>query len=211
MLVPNLRAVKPTAFYREERTRFFGRERVAHEVSRNGINIKRMPLNMHVSSAELVEVYIDNLRQFTGYKIINDEVVFDDYVDGYVHIIIDMTLVDKGLKWLKLQFNELIDHTDTAETTYTTDRRPGLPHIKTKVRPVVMVQPRIGFCRPDTQHDALLYCPYFGMYGRDAITYALVTDGGQMSEFRCINIRVRDPNYIPPVRGAYWLIGLVPI
>jgi hypothetical protein len=38
------------------------------------------------------------------------------------------------------------------------------------------------------------------MFGRDSVTFAIKTDMGQLSDYRCIDIRVRDPNYIPEIR-----------
>ena len=199
--IPNLRNVKPAIQYRNERCRIFGRERIANETSRSVHNAKVIPVGMKVECAEMLEVYKNNLRLLEGYTVNGDTVVFPEFQEGEFTFVMDTTVIDPGEKFLRISFKELIDHKSTTDAAYTTDRRTTTPDIKTRVTPVVMIRPTIGWCRPDTYGESLLYCPLFGMYGRDAITYALRTDGGQLSEFRCINIRVLDPNYVPDVRG----------
>lgn len=198
--LPNLRAVKPAIQYRNERSRIVGRERVAHELNRTLTNATVHDLNVPVLCADLVEVYKNRLRMLDGYSFDGSKIIFKERQTGDFTFIVDTLAVDEGERWLKLNFKEFIDHKTAVETAYTTDRRQGLPDVKTRTTPVVMIQPTIGFCRPSTYGESLLFCPFMGMYGRDTITYALRTDAGQLSEFRCINIRVLDPNYVPPIQ-----------
>lgn len=198
-ITPNLRAIKPLTKYMEKRVRMYGRQRFANTLTRNSSNQKTITLWWTPYSSELVEIYFNDIRMIDGYTIEGNLITFTDILNGKIDIIDDRVFPDMKEKWLILSIKNLLHGTDLDNTSFGTDRRPEY-QIAQHCRPVAMTQGAIGFCRPGIDTDTLIYCSYYGMYGRDTITYAIKTDMGQYSDYRCIDIRVRDPNYIPTIR-----------
>lgn len=196
---PNMRLVKPLSKYMEKRVRMFGRSRGANVFQRKSNNQKTIVLGWVPQSKDNLEIYLDLHRILDGWTLVGNTVTFDVAKNGDLQILEDVTFADEGLKWLEIPFDNLIQANDFNSAAYGTDRRNG-PQVATFLRPVVMAQPGIGFCRMNADNTKLLYCSYAGMYGRDSITYALLTDAGQLSDVRCIDVRVRNPNYIPTMR-----------
>lgn len=198
---PNLRFVKPLSKYMQLRIRMFGRQRFAKTYSVTGSNLNSVTLPFTPWSAQTLEIYLDSVRVLSGYNVNGAVVSFTPPLAGRLEFVDDDELVDTGLKWLPVPLPNLLQSNDTQNTAYGTDRREG-QQIATHAQPVCITQGALGFARPSPDNEQLLYCPYYGMYGRDSITYAIKTDLGQLSDFRCIDIRVRDPNYIPTMRLA---------
>lgn len=198
---PNLRFVKPLSKYMQLRIRMYGRQRFANTYSVTGANLNIVTLPFTPGSPETLEIYLDSVRVIGGYNVNGREVRFTPPLAGRMDFVDDDVVVDMGQKWLPVPLPNLLQSNDTQNTAYGTDRRAG-QQIATHAQPVCITQGAIGFCRPSPDNDQLLYCPYYGMYGRDSITYAIKTDLGQLSDFRCIDIRVRDPSYIPTMRLA---------
>lgn len=196
---PNLRAVKPLSKYMELKVRMIGRQRLALEHEVVGNNQVNVALPFTPDAPENLEVYLDNVRMIGGYTINKSTVTFSPAKSGRLTFISDTVLVDPGLKWLEVPIQNLIQSDDFSTTAYGTDRREQ-HQIATFTKPLCISQGGIGFARPNADNSKLLYCSLYGRYGRDTITYALMTDAGQLSDYRCIDIRVRDPNYIPPIR-----------
>jgi hypothetical protein len=198
---PNLRFVKPLSKYMQLRIRMFGRQRFANTYSVSGANLNTVTLPFTPGTPETLEIYLDSVRVLSGYNVNGKVVTFAPPLAGKLDFVDDDVFVDMGLKWLSVPLPNLLQSNDTQNTAYGTDRRAG-QQIATHAKPVCITQGALGFARPSPDGEQLLYCPYYGMYGRDSITYAIKTDLGQLSDFRCIDIRVRDPNYIPTLRLA---------
>ena len=198
-LTPNLRLIKPLSRYMELRIRMYGRQRIARSFESNRSNQSSVVLPFTPYSPDKVEVYLDEVRMVGGYTIAGKTVTFTPTVSGKLLFIEDDDFPNMNDKWLVIPTPSLLHSDDTKEAGYGTDRRTG-PLIATKAKPICITQGVLGFCRPSADGDQLLYCPYYGIYGRDSITYAIKSDLGQLSDYRCIDIRVRDPNYIPTVR-----------
>jgi len=198
---PNLRFVKPLSKYMELRIRMFGRQRFAKTFNTQGSNINQVVLPFAPDNPSSLEIYNDSIRVVDGYQVNGTTVKFDAPLKGRLEFVEDDQFPDMNEKWLVIPANNLLHSDDTTLTAYGTDRREG-PQVATHAKPICITQGAIGFCRPNADGDQLIYCPYYGMYGRDSVTYAIKTDMGQLSDFRCIDIRVRDPNYIPTMRMA---------
>ena len=198
-LSPNMRNVKPLTTYMEKRIRMIGRQRMARDVTMSSNNQKTITLAWTPSAKELLEIYHNGTRVLDGWSLKGNVITFDTPLNGTVQIIDDTELIDPFLKWLKLPITNLLHSNDFDKTSYGTDRRAG-PQIAVHAQPVAITQPAIGFVRPSPNNEELWYSSYYGMFGRDSVTYAIRTDNGQMSDYRCIDIRVRDPNYIPVMR-----------
>jgi hypothetical protein len=198
---PNLRFVKPLSKYMALRIRMYGRQRFAKNYTVTGANLNTVTLPFTPNSPHTLELYLDSVRVLSGYNVNGNVVSFTPPLAGKLECVDDDVFVDLNEKWLTVPLPNLLQSNDTANTAYGTDRREG-QQVATKAHPVCITQGAIGFCRPSPDGEQLLYCPYYGMYGRDSITYAIKTDLGQLSDFLCIDIRVRDPNYIPTLRLA---------
>src|SRR5690606_31473216 len=201
-LVPNLRLVKPLSKYRNERARIFGRERVADQHTQTSNNTREINLPFTPICAEWVEIYHNDMRLLGGYELKGRRIIFDEPMDGQFFVVCDRELPDESQEWLEIDFERLLYSDDYEQTSYGTDRREG-PRIATVANPIIITQPSIGFCRLSQNRDKILYCPKAGLYGRDSITYALRTDLGQLSEYRCIDIKVRNPNHVPELRVRF--------
>lgn len=200
-ITPNLRNIKPLSKYMALRIRMFGRQRFAKTFSQSGSNMTLITLPFTPASAELLEIYHDGIRMLEGYTVSGNKVTFSKSVMGKLEFVDDDVFADMSEKWLQIPANNLLHYDNTSESAYGTDRRDG-QNVAVHAKPVCITQGAIGFCRPSNDGESLLYCSYYGMYGRDSVTYAIKTDLGQLSDFRCIDIRVRDPNYIPTMRLA---------
>uniref|UniRef100_A0AB39CE03 Virion structural protein n=1 Tax=Pseudomonas phage HRDY3 TaxID=3236930 RepID=A0AB39CE03_9VIRU len=198
---PNLRFVKPLSRYMELRIRMFGRQRFAKTYSTQGSNVSQATMPFTVTNPSALEIYNDGIRVLDGYVVNGNVVSFGSPKKGKLDFVEDDQFPDMNEKWLVIPTNNLLQSNDTSSTAYGTDRRAG-QQVATHAKPVCITQGAIGFCRPSADGEQLLYCPYYGIYGRDSVTYAIKTDMGQLSDFRCIDIRVRDPNYIPTMRLA---------
>lgn len=198
---PNLRFVKPLSKYMALRIRMYGRQRFAKSYTVTGANLNTVTLPFTPNSPETLEIYLDSVRVLSGYNVNGAVIKFTPPLAGKLECIDDDVFVDMHDKWLTVPLPNLLQSNDTSNTAYGTDRREG-QQVATHARPVCITQGAIGFARPSPDGEQLLYCPYYGMYGRDSITYAIKTDLGQLSDFRCIDIRVRDPAYIPTLRLA---------
>lgn len=198
-ITPNLRNVKPSSKYMEKRIRMFGRSRLANEYSKTGSNQRTLVLPWVPTSKDLLEIYHDNIRMLDGWSLNGSVVTFTKAMNGTLSAIDDSILIDTSLKWLKINVKNLLHYTDLDNTGYGTDRREG-QHVAVHTHPIAITQGGIGFVRPSPDNEELWYSSFYGMFGRDSITYAIMTDSGQLSDYRCIDIRVRDPNYIPPIR-----------
>lgn len=198
-LSPNMRNVKPLTKYMEKRIRMIGRQRMARDVTMSSNNQKTITLAWTPPSKELLEIYHNGTRVVGGWSLKGNVITFDSPLNGKIQIIDDTELIDPNLKWLKLPINNLLQSNDFDNTSYGTDRREG-PQIAVHAQPIAITQPAIGFVRPSPSNEELWYSSYYGMFGRDSVTYAILTDNGQLSDYRCIDIRVRDPNYIPEIR-----------
>lgn len=198
---PNLRFVKPLSKYMALRTRFFGRQRFAKTYNTTGSNIPSVTLPFTPDNPSMLEIYNDGKRVLEGYSVNGPVVSFSPPMKGKLEFVEDDQFPNMNEKWLVVPVNNLLHSNDTSATAYGTDRREG-QQVATHAKPVCITQGAIGFCRPSADGDQLLYCPYYGIYGRDSVTYAIKTDMGQYSDYRCIDIRVRDPNYIPTIRLA---------
>ena len=198
-ITPNLRNVKPSSKYMEKRTRLIGRSRLAYEYERSANNQKTIVLSWVPASKDLLEIYVDGIRMLDGWTIKGSTVTFTKPTNGNVKIIEDSQVVDTSAKWLKIDIKNLLYGNDYDYTGYGTDRREG-PLVAVHARPIAITQPGLGYVRPSPDNEELWYCSNYGMFGRDSVTYAIITDGGQLSDYRCIDIRVRDPNYIPEIR-----------
>lgn len=196
---PNLRALKPLSKYMELRVRMIGRQRLALEHTTNGFNQVTVQLPFTPDSAEMLEIYLDDIRVIGGYTINKNVVTFSPAKSGRLTFVSDTQLVDPNLKWLEIPALNLIQSNDFSNAAYGTDRREQ-HQVATFTRAIAITQGGLGFARPNEDNSKLLFCSYYGRYGRDTITYALLTDAGQLSDYRCIDIRVRNPNYIPPIR-----------
>ncbi|MND37647.1 hypothetical protein D3C80_283380 [compost metagenome] len=198
-LTPNLRLIKPLSRYMELRIRMYGRQRIARSFESNRSNQSSVVLPFTPYSPANVEIYLDGVRMVGGYTIAGNTVTFVPTVSGKLTFTEDDDFPNMNDKWLVVPTPALLHSEDTKESGYGTDRRIG-PLVATKAKPICITQGVLGFCRPSADGDQLLYCPYYGIYGRDSITYAIKSDLGQLSDYRCIDIRVRDPSYIPTVR-----------
>lgn len=198
---PNLRFVKPLSKYMALRIRMYGRQRFAKTYSTTGANLNTVTLPFMPNSPETLEIYLDSVRVLSGYNVNGTVVKFTPPLAGKLEFVDDDVFVDLNEKWLSIPLPNLLQSDDTLSTAYGTDRRTG-QQIAVHARPICITQGALGFARPSSDGEQLLYCPYYGMYGRDSITYAIKTDLGQLSDFRCIDIRVRDPAYIPTLRLA---------
>lgn len=198
-ITPNLRNVKPSSKYMEKRIRMIGRSRLANEYSRSGSNQRTAVLSWVPASKDLLEVYHDGIRMLDGWSLKGSTITFTTPMNGTISVIDDTQLVDPSLKWLKIPVKNLLHSTDYDNTGYGTDRREG-QQVAVHAHPIAITQGGIGYARPSPDNEELWYASLYGMFGRDSITYAIQTDSGQLSDYRCIDIRVRDPNYIPPIR-----------
>lgn len=198
-ITPNLRFVKPLTKYTEKRIRMFGRQRFADTYTKTGSNQKVIVLPWTPDSADNLEIYLDSVRLIDNYTVSGATVTLNTAMNGRLDFVSDKVFPDMGEKWLVLPIENLLHSDDTDNTAYGTDRREG-PQVATHAKPICITQGAIGFCRPGADNDTLLYCSYYGMFGRDSVTFAIKTDMGQLSDYRCIDIRVRDPNYIPEIR-----------
>lgn len=198
---PNLRFVKPLSKYMALRIRMYGRQRFAKNYTVTGSNLNTVTLPFTPNSPETLELYLDGIRVLDGYNVNGAVIKFTPPLAGKLECIDDDVFVDMNDKWLSVPLPNLLQSNDTQSTAYGTDRREG-QQVATHAHPVCITQGAIGFARPSPDSEQLLYCPYYGMYGRDSITYAIKTDLGQLSDFRCIDIRVRDPAFIPTMRMA---------
>lgn len=208
---PNLRALKPLSKYLEKRVRMNGRQRLANEQSTSGNNIRRVKLSFVPFGSETLEIYHDGSRLFDGWRILGPqydpisqttsiaEVEFDPAINGRLDFIDDTTWIDYSQKWLQVDIVNLLHPDDLANTAFGTDRREE-HNVATFCTPVVITQGGIGFCRLSDDRKSLLYSSYYGHFGRDSITYAIRADNGQLSDYRCIDIRVRNPNFVPEMR-----------
>jgi len=200
-ITPNLRNIKPLSKYMALRIRMYGRQRFARTFSQSGSNMSLITLPFVPNSAELLEVYHDGIRMVDGYTVSGQKVTFTKPILGKLEFIDDDQFVDMSEKWLTIPATNLLHYDNTDQSAYGTDRRDG-QKVAVHAKPICITQGAIGFCRPSHDGESLLYCSYYGMYGRDSVTYAIRTDLGQLSDYRCIDIRVRDPNYIPTMRLA---------
>lgn len=198
-ITPNLRNVKPASKYMEKRVRMLGRGRLANEFNRSGSNIRSLALSWVPASKDLLEVYHNGIRMLDGWTLSGSNVNFTRALNGTFKVIDDTQLIDPGEKWLKIDIKNLLHYDDLDFTSYGTDRREG-QHVAVHCRPVAITQGGIGYVRPSPDNQELWYSSNYGLFGRDSITYAIQADNGQLSDYRCIDIRVRDPNYIPTIR-----------
>lgn len=198
-ITPNLRNVKPASKYMEKRVRMLGRGRMANEFNRTGSNVRSLALSWVPASKDLLEVYHDGIRMLDGWTLSGSTVNFTRALNGTFKVIDDTLLIDPGEKWLKIDVKNLLHFDDLDFTSYGTDRRAG-QNVAVHCRPVAITQGGIGYVRPSPDNQELWYSSYYGLFGRDSITYAILADNGQLSDYRCIDIRVRDPNYIPTIR-----------
>lgn len=196
---PNLRFIKPLSKYMALRIRMYGRQRFAKNYTVTGSNLNTVTLPFTPGSPDTLEIYLDSVRVLDGYNVNGAVVKFTPPKAGKLEFIDDDVFVDMNDKWLTVPLLNLLFSNDTNNTAYGTDRREG-QQVAQHAKPICITQGAIGFCRPSPDGEQLLYCPFYGMYGRDSITYAIKTDLGQLSDFRCIDIRVRDPSYIPTLR-----------
>jgi hypothetical protein len=196
---PNLRAVKPLSKYMDLKVRMIGRQRLALEYEVSGNNQVNVSLPFTPDAPENLEIYLDDVRVVGGYTINKSVVTFTAPKNGRLFFISDTQLVDPGLKWLEIPTQNLIQSDDFSVTAYGTDRTEQ-HQVATFTKPICISQGGLGFCRPSADNSKLLFSSLYGRFGRDTITYALMTDAGQLSDYRCIDIRIRDPNYIPPIR-----------
>lgn len=193
-LNPNLRLVKPIAKTLSIECNIRGHQRNAFERNVFGNSISTLTLPWTPTSAELVEVYANGRRMLSGYTISGRTVTLNPAIKGRVDFICDpLDPIANGQEWCEIPINNLIFGTSLVDAEENaTDRRPG-PNIATYCRPVVIVRPDVGFCRESLYRDSLLYAPPRGYNGMDAITYVILTDFGQLSEPKCININVKAP------------------
>lgn len=201
LITPNLRVVKPLTVYTRKRIKMYGRNRPADIYEQAASGQATVTLPFTPDSAELLEVYNNSIRLVDGYLVSGKTVTFNPPITGTLKFISDTAIPDMGEKWLYFDIKNLLHYDDLDNTAFGTDRREG-PLIATHHKPICITQGALGYMRPSPNPDVLLYCPYYGMYGRDSVTYAIQGDTGQLSDFRCIEIRVRDPNFIPVCRFA---------
>lgn len=196
---PNLRAVKPLSAHMDKKIRMQGRQRLALEHTVTGNNQLVVQLPFTPDTTENLEVYLDGVRVVGGYTVNKSVVTFSKPQNGTLLFVSDSQLVDTGLKWLEIDPQNLLQSNDFTRTAYGTDRRPD-HQVAVYSRPIIITQGGIGFARPSPDNSKLLYSSFYGRYGRDTVTYAILTDAGQLSDYRCVDIRVRDSNYIPTMR-----------
>ena len=196
---PNLRFVKPLSKYMDLKVRMVGRQRFAVTHSVSGSNITNVTLPFVPHNIHTVEIYLGGSRVVGGYTIVGQNVTFSPALSGSLEFISDDIFANMEEKWLVIPTPNLIQSNDADTSAYGSDRRAG-QNIATKAHPICITQGAIGFCRPSNDGEQLLYSSYYGQFGRDTITYAIMTDMGQLSDYRCVDIRVRDPAYTPPIR-----------
>lgn len=198
-ITPNMRNVKPASKYMEKRVRMLGRGRLANEFNLSGSNVRSLTLSWVPPSKDLLEVYHQGIRILDGWTLAGSVVTFTRPLNGTFKVIDDTQLIDPTQKWLKIDIKNLLHSDDLDYTSFGTDRREG-QQVAVHCRPVAITQGGIGYARPSPDNQELWYSSNYGLFGRDSITYAIQADNGQLSDYRCIDIRVRDPNYIPPIR-----------
>lgn len=201
-----MRNIKPLSHYMSKKVRMYGRARGENTFSISG-SLTFVTLPWDVASADLLEVYYNGSRQLDNWSVSNNRVTFAQTMTGQLDFVEDAVAADSD-KWLQLDIENLVHYDDTENSAYGTDRRSG-PKVAQFFRPLVMVRPGIGFCRPSDDNQSLLYSNFYLRYGRDSVTYAIRGDDGQMSDLRCIDIRVKDPDYIPSMRLG--IVSQVPI
>lgn len=191
-LNPDLRLIKPLAKTIYATSRIVGRESMAKQMKVLGTDISSFNLNFVPPTPEWVEVYLNTRRMVGGYSIEGRRLDFAEPQSGRVDIVCYMD-DQRNFDWCEIPIKNMIAYDNVTDADVGTDTRAG-PNILQRCTPIVIIRPSAGYCRPSMYGESLLYCPVRGYLGRDAITYAILNDSGQMSEPKCIHIIVDSPS-----------------
>ena len=166
-----------------------------------GVVMDKLPLNKATVEVwhdgfRLVNSTLDFNKTYTTFTIRGKIILFNEpFTEGTFKIYADEPF-----------YNELPEYTinvNNVQGAATKNTINGQVLASYFCEPVVLTEPSNGFVRLTDDRHSLVYVPPSGWEGKDAFSYAIMSDRGQISEPKCVFVTVGEPKEDPaPTEGG---------